>query len=71
MCVLYEDWNALGYDTVPIDKCLLTALKMEAVHFSKMLVNIRHSITYQNAYVFVSETVKTSNTFSLCSVMVY
>jgi len=38
--------------------------KDEAVHFSKMLVNIRHSITYQNASVFMSETVKTSNTFS-------
>jgi hypothetical protein len=62
MCVLYEDWNALGYDTIPTDKCLLTTLK--TVHFSKMLVNIRHSITYQNTSVFMSETVKTSNTFS-------
>jgi hypothetical protein len=64
MCVLYEDWNALDYDTIPTDKALLTTLKTEALHFSKMLVNIRLSITYQNTSVFMSETVKTSNTFS-------
>jgi len=44
---------------------------MDAVHFSKMLENIRHSITYQNVSVFVSETVKTSNTFLWWCVMVY